>query len=123
VDVLTLDGEPIAAGVIVFAGRTGFTVKCAYDETYASYSAGLLLELEVIRSFLSERWAARLDAATEDAHVIDSLWPGRVDVADLLFSLSSRSPEWRLAALQRTEDLKRSSKRAIKTLLGQLGLQ
>lgn len=123
VDVLTLDGEPIAAGVIVFAGRTGFTVKCAYDETYASYSAGLLLELEVIRSFLSERWAARLDAATEDAHVIDSLWPGRVEVADLLFSLSSRSPHWRLAALQRTEDLKRSSKRAIKTLLGQLGLQ
>lgn len=123
VDVLTLDDEPIAAGVVVFAGSTGFTVKCAYDETYASYSAGLLLELEVIRSFLSERWAERLDAATEGAHVIDSLWPGRVEVADLLFSLSRRSPEWRLAALQRTEDFKRSLKRAIKTLLGQLGLQ
>ena len=123
VDVLMLNDEPVAAGVIVFAGRTGFTVKCAYDEKYASYSAGLLLELEVIRSFLTERWAERLDAATADAHVIDSLWPGRVEVADLLFSLSRRSPEWRLAALQRTENLKRSSKRAIRNLLGQLGLQ
>jgi len=123
VDILTLNDVPIAAGVIVFAGSTGFTVKCAYDETFASYSAGLLLEVEVIRSFLSERWAERLDAATEDAHVIDSLWPGRVEVADLLFSLSSRSPEWRLAALQRTKNLKRTSKRAIQTLLAQFGLQ
>jgi hypothetical protein len=123
VDVLTLNDTPIAAGVIVFTGRTGFTVKCAYDETYASYSAGLLLELEVVRSFLSEKWAERLDAATEDAHVIDSLWPARIEVADLLFSLSRRSPEWRLAALQRTLNLKRSSKRAIKTLLAQLGLK
>lgn len=123
VDVLTLNDNPIAAGVIVFAGRTGFTVKCAYDERYASYSAGLLLECEVIRCFLSERWAERLDAATDGEHVIDSLWPGRVEVADLVFSLSRRSPEWHLAALQRTENLKRSSKRAIKTLLGQLGLQ
>ena len=123
VDVLTLNDNPIAAGVIVFAGRTGFSVKCAYDERYANYSAGLLLEREVIRCFLSERWAERLDAATEGEHVINSLWPGRVEVADLVFSLSRRSPEWHLAALQRTENLKRSSKRAIKTLLGQLGLR
>jgi hypothetical protein len=119
-DMLMLNKEPIAAGITVFAGRTGYTVKCAYDETYSSYAVGLQLELEVMRSFLSERWADRLDAATQDAHVIDSLWPGRVEVADMIFSLSPRSPEWRVTAIQRLEHLKRCSKRAINSLLAQL---
>jgi hypothetical protein len=42
----------------VFAGGTGFTVKCTYDEAYRSYSAGMLLETEVIRSFVAERSVA-----------------------------------------------------------------
>lgn len=119
-DVLKLDNEPIAVGITIVTGRTGFTVKCAYDEAYSKYSAGLQLEVEVMRSFLSERWADRLDAATEDAHVIDSLWPGRMEVADLIFSLSARSPEWRIAAIQNVKNLKRTSKRALRGMLARL---
>jgi hypothetical protein len=119
-DTLMLDDQPVAVGITVFAGRTGFTIKCAYDETYRSYAVGLQLELEVMRSFLSERWADRLDGATSDAHVIDSLWPGRVEVADMIFSLSPRSAEWRVAAIQRLGNLKRSSKRAVKSVLAPL---
>ena len=52
-DVLTLDGRPIAVNLTVFAGSTGFTVKGSYDENYQSHAAGLLLEVEMIRSFLS----------------------------------------------------------------------
>ena len=122
-DMLRLDNQPVAVGITVFAGRTGFTVKCAYDETYRSYAVGLQLELEVMRSFLSERWADRLDGATSDAHVIDTLWPGRMEVADMIFSLSARSSEWRIAAIQRVGDLKSSSKRAAKTVLEGLRLR
>ena len=50
-DVLTLDGVPIAVSLIAIAGRTGFTIKSCYDEAYRSYSAGLLLEVEVIPQF------------------------------------------------------------------------
>jgi CelD/BcsL family acetyltransferase involved in cellulose biosynthesis len=99
-DVLRLNDVPIAVGLIVFAGQTGFTVKCCYDEKYRSYSAGLLLELEVIRSFFAERWAERLDSGTAGAHVIDGLWSGRIEVADLIFSLAPRGANLRLAALQ-----------------------
>ena len=119
-DMLTLDGVPIAVSLIVFAGGTGFAVKCTYDETYRSYSVGLLLEVEVIRSFLSERWASRLDAATAGAHVIDSLWSGRIEVADLIFSLSPRYPERRLAVFQHAEKVKTNFKGAIKRSLTRL---
>ena len=80
----------------MFSGTTGFTVKGAYDEAYAGYSAGLLLEQEVIRSFLNENWASRLDAATDGSHVIDCLWPEKVEVAELTFSLASRAARQRL---------------------------
>ncbi len=86
VDLLLLNDRPIAAGVIVFAGETGFTVKGAYEEEYSRFSAGLLLEVEVLKSFLENKWAKRLDAATAGAHVIDRFWPERVKVADLIFS-------------------------------------
>jgi hypothetical protein len=113
VDLLTLNGVAIAAGVVVFSGNVGFTVKCAYDERYRSYSAGLLLELEVIRSFLQGDWAERLDGGTLGAHVIDELWTDRIQVADLLLSFSTLQPKLRLATLKGWIDIKREVKQAI----------
>ena len=119
-DVLTLDGKPIAVGLITFAGRTGFTVKCTYDETYRSYCAGLLLEIEVMRSVLSEKWADRLDGGTDGTHVIDGLWSGRVEVADLMFSTASRCPELRLSVCRRVDQMGRNAKSGTKQALAWL---
>ena len=117
-DLLLLNGKPIAAGMIVMTGNTGFTVKGAYDEAYAKFSAGLLLEVEVLKSFLSDKWASRLDAATAGEHVIDRLWPDRVKVADLVFSLAAHVPALRLKAHLRVLDAKQAVKDRIKRLLG-----
>lgn len=116
-DLLTLNGAPIAVSLITLAGRTGFAVKASYDESYRSYSPGLLLEIEVIRSFLSGSWASRLDAATAGAHVIDSLWSGQIEVADLIFSLSPRYPKLRLSALQISDQTRRNIRAGIKRLV------
>ena len=114
------DGTPIAVSLIAFMGRTGFTLKCSYDEAYRSYSAGLLLETDVIRSFLSENWADRLDSATAGPHVIDGLWPQRIEVADLMFSLSPRAAELRLSALQMSEQMQKNLKSTTKQCLAWL---
>jgi CelD/BcsL family acetyltransferase involved in cellulose biosynthesis len=106
-DVLTLNGQAIAVSLVAFAGDTGFTVKCAFDEAYRSYSAGLLLELEVIRSLFAEKWARRLDAATAGAHVVDDLWSGRVVVGDLIFSVVHRHPEMRFRLFRLFDSLER----------------
>jgi hypothetical protein len=119
-DVLAVAGKPIAVGLTLFAGRTGFAVKCAYDENYRAYAAGLLLEVEVMRSFLTEGWALRLDSGTDGKHVIDEFWPGRLEVADLIFSCAPRYPHWRMSAFQRSEQVKQTAKRAAKSLIDQL---
>ncbi len=116
-DVLNLSGQPIAVSLTAFANRTGFTVKCTYDEDYRRYSAGLLLEVEVIRSFLEEKWARHLDSATAGAHVIDALWPGRTEVGDLMFSLSPRYSLTRLSALKTADQARQSTKITLKRYL------
>jgi hypothetical protein len=118
--VLTLNGAPIAVSLMAVAGHTGFTVKCCYDEAYRSYGAGLLLEVEVIRSFLSGNWAGRLDSATAGDHVIGSLWPGRIEIADLMFSLAPRGARLRLSALQRSDAVQRKSRAGLKHCLARL---
>ncbi len=117
VDLLLLDGQPIAAGVIVFSGTTGFTVKGAYDESFANYGAGLILEQEVIKSFLTERWAGRLDAATNGSHVIDYLWPDKVSVVNLVFSLAESGASSRLKTLLMTNKLASDAKSHLKRIL------
>jgi hypothetical protein len=116
-DLLLLDGKPIAAGLTVFSGQTGFTVKCAYDEAYASYGTGLLLEVEVVKSFLTERWAERLDAATNGVHAIDRLWPDRLGVTDLVFSFAPIAPQARLAAYKHVQVRISQTKSLLKRLL------
>ena len=116
-DVLTLDGAPIAVSLVVFAGRTGFAVKSTYDETYRNCSAGLLLEVEMLRSFLSGNWVGRLDAATAGTHILDSLWPEKIEVADLIFSLSPRFPRIRLSAFHVSDQITRNVRGAIKRSL------
>ena len=119
-DVLTLNGEAIAVSLVALAGRTGFAVKSCYDETYRSYCAGLLVELELVRSFLSGKWAGRLDSATAGTHVLDDLWSGRVEVADLIFSLSPRCPALRLSALHAAAQTTRKIKAGLKRMLTRL---
>jgi CelD/BcsL family acetyltransferase involved in cellulose biosynthesis len=118
VDLLVLNGRPVAAGMILFSGNTGFTIKGAYDEAYAKFSVGLLLEMEVIRSFLSEAWASRLDAATAGDHVIDQFWPDRVPVGGFAFSLAPVAASFRLRVFLSRLVLRQQLKEKAKKMLG-----
>lgn len=119
-DMLTLNGAPIAVSLVLLAGSTGFTVKCTYNEEFRSYSPGLLLEESVVRGFLNEGWAARLDAATAGEHVIDSLWPSRVQVADLAFSFAKNIPDARLRAFERSNQARINAKTFAKRALARV---
>lgn len=117
IDLLLLDERPIAASVIVLSGGTGYALKSAYDERYRKCSAGLLLELEVVRSFLEGHWAERLDAATDGEHVIDFLWPHRQRIADIAISVSNKPGDGNLARFVAAQQALRSFKRTAKAVL------
>jgi len=52
--------------------------------------------------------------------VLDSLWPGRTEVADLMFTLAPRLAPLRLSALARAVHAKRAAKTAVKALLARV---
>jgi CelD/BcsL family acetyltransferase involved in cellulose biosynthesis len=113
-DILSLDDKPIAVGLMARAGRTGFTVKCTYDEDYRRYGVGLLLEEDFIRSLLAEKFVDRVDSATNGEHVIDGLWPERIEVGDLIFSADPRMTKNRFALLMRIDHCRRTAKQALR---------
>ena len=124
-DMLSLDGKAIAVGLTIQVGRVGFTIKCAYDETYRNYAPGLLLEEDVIRDFLSNDWADRLDSGTYAGHVIESLWSGTMRVADLVICTDAVHGKRRLkdfiAAEHRLRGMAQSAKKAGQRQLGVKG--
>src|SRR5262249_18689606 len=75
---LHLYGLPIAYKVNFLSGDGSFAFKIAFDEEYARYSPGVLLELENIR-LLHERTQIRwMDScANPDRFMINQLWTDR----------------------------------------------
>jgi CelD/BcsL family acetyltransferase involved in cellulose biosynthesis len=77
VDVLTLDGAPIAAGVQLEAGEGQLFWRTAYDERHARHSPGVMLDLAVTRRILQAGRPA-LDSGMGPFTNPDSqIWPGR----------------------------------------------
>jgi len=85
IDMLALDGRPVAMLVSVIAGATAFTWKIAYDETFARFSPGAQLMLEAAPRIFAETSVSRIDSCADAGHpMIDRLWPGRMVVGTLV---------------------------------------
>ncbi|RPF72663.1 GNAT family N-acetyltransferase [Aurantiacibacter spongiae] len=74
---LTLDGRPIAMLATFLAGRGAFSFKTAFDEDYARFSPGVLLQCEALR--LIERGGTNWvdSCAGADHPMIDHFWRER----------------------------------------------
>lgn len=91
IDSLLLDGRPLAISLNIVGGDgTAFTPKCAYDESWRSFSPGLLLEYFVIQAFYERQTFSKMDSATTvGGHVIAGLWNDKAEMGDLI--IRSRS--------------------------------
>lgn len=76
---LNLDGTPVAMQVNLFAGEAGFAFKVAYDEEFARFSPGILLELEAVHSFHARPGFQWVDSCTGASRAaVERLWPERI---------------------------------------------
>ena len=85
IDSIDVDHQPIAMVVTFAAGETAFAWKIAYDETYARYSPGAQLMLEVAGGIFSDPTIRQIDScASADHPMIDHLWSGRMTLGTLV---------------------------------------
>lgn len=88
---LFLAGEPIAMKCNFLTGDGGFTLKIAFDERYAKFSPGVLLELEMIRVLHQMPSVNWLDSCAIAKHpMIDRLWIDRRAIQHRVVSTGSR---------------------------------
>jgi hypothetical protein len=92
---LSAGGAPIAAIVTLKSGATAWCWKIAYDESYARFSPGVQLLLEVTQALLDDPGVSRADSCATAGHpMIDHVWRERLGLADHLVRVG---PQQRLA--------------------------
>jgi CelD/BcsL family acetyltransferase involved in cellulose biosynthesis len=74
---LDLDGHPIAMLVTFMAPPGAFTFKIAFDEDYARFSPGVLIQLEYLKILDRDDIGWTDSCAVENHPIINSLWRER----------------------------------------------
>lgn len=101
---LDLDGRPIAMLVNFLAAPGSFSFKTTYDEAYARFSPGVLIQIDNL-AILERADIAWMDScAAADHPMIDSLWTERRDVIRVTVRLAGPRRTAIFAACRAVED-------------------
>ena len=110
-----LDGKPIAMLVNFLTPPGAFSFKTAFDEGYARYSPGVLLQIENL-ALLDRDGIDWCDScAAQDHPMIDSLWSGRRAIGRYSVAIGGRAKRATFAALLAAEKAKAKLKGRTKT--------
>jgi CelD/BcsL family acetyltransferase involved in cellulose biosynthesis len=116
---LDCGGRPIAMAVVLKSGDRAFFWKIAYDESYAAFSPGVLLTLELGHALLADPGIALIDScATADHPMIDHLWGERMTLADVL--VASDRDRRRFSAALAYELTRRNLRSLLKAIVQRL---
>jgi CelD/BcsL family acetyltransferase involved in cellulose biosynthesis len=85
---LALDGRPIAILANFFAPPGGFTFKIAFDESYARFSPGVLIQIENLQVLERPDIAWMDSCAVENHPMINSLWSERRSIVRVTVPLA-----------------------------------
>jgi len=91
IDSLELADIPIAMGVALKSGASGYFWKTAYDEQFARFSPGVQLTLELTQAQLAQTDITSTDSCAVSNHpMIDHIWRDRISIANVLIPLNAR---------------------------------
>jgi CelD/BcsL family acetyltransferase involved in cellulose biosynthesis len=113
-----LDGRAIAAAIVLRSGRSVWFWKIAYDESFARFSPGVMLSVELTGELLEDSTIARADSCAAANHpMIDRLWRERLALCDRLIAVRPSAP---FARARRLEGLRAGAIAWAKKLQGLL---
>jgi CelD/BcsL family acetyltransferase involved in cellulose biosynthesis len=99
VALLRVDGEVIAAQVLMYCGTTAYTWKTAFDAKYGKYSPGTLLIDRITDELFAGPEILAINSCAAEASFMAQLWAGRQTMVDMLIDVGSgKSLGYRLEA-------------------------
>lgn len=82
---LVVEGQTVAMKCNLLAGEMIFCFKIAFDERWARFSPGILLEVEMVRIFHESPGVEMIDSCADAGNpMINRLWPDRRPLATVL---------------------------------------
>jgi len=112
VALLRVDGEAIAAQVLMYCGSTAYTWKTAFDARFSKYSPGALLVDRITEELFAGPDIQAINSCAAEDSFMGQLWAGRCAMVDMLFdigpgkSLGYRIEAGRLLGYERLRKLR-----------------
>jgi CelD/BcsL family acetyltransferase involved in cellulose biosynthesis len=98
---------PVAAAVVLRHQDRAFYFKLGVDETFARFSPGVQLTLELTRHLCADPAIAMADSTANAGHsMIEPIWRGRLAIGDVLIPLRRNDPA--VAAVRAALSLRKS---------------
>jgi CelD/BcsL family acetyltransferase involved in cellulose biosynthesis len=88
--LLRVNGQPIAAQVLLYSGRMAYTWKTSFDADYARYSPGALLIERLTESLFASDAVDAIESCSPEGSFMQQLWSGQRTSVDLLVELRGR---------------------------------
>lgn len=125
IHALTLDGKLIASLIVFVESGCAYTWKTAYDETFAAFSPGTLLMIEVTGRHLDDPNIDMTDScAVPDHPVMSRLWSERRPMGTVVVGLTpdsdrlARQAASQLHLYRETRNMARILRNRVRALLG-----
>ncbi len=110
--MLRVDGVAIAAKCDLLAGTGAFAFKIGFDEAYARFSPGVLLEVECIRQIHQNAELHWMDSCAVRNHpMINRLWSERRTLQSMVIATGRGRGEFVVAGLSLLRHFKRAARR------------
>jgi hypothetical protein len=112
VALLRVNGEAVAAQVLMYCGSTAYTWKTAFDATFGKYSPGTLLIDRVTEDLFAGPDIQAINSCAAEESFMAQLWAGRRTMVDMLIdvgpgkSLGYRMEAGRLLGYQHLRSLR-----------------
>lgn len=88
---LYLDEKLIAGTINLITQDRMYSFKGAYDESYASYSPGILLDVWMMEQQLESETISELDSCTDQGHPLGEIWLDRKKVEECFCVIADSS--------------------------------
>jgi CelD/BcsL family acetyltransferase involved in cellulose biosynthesis len=90
VALLRVNGQAVAAQVLLYCGTTAYTWKTAFDAEFSKFSPGALLVDKVTERLFAGSNIAAIESCSPEGGFMNQIWDGRRTTVDLLADVRAK---------------------------------
>jgi CelD/BcsL family acetyltransferase involved in cellulose biosynthesis len=90
VALLRVNGNPVAAQVLLYCGTTAYTWKTSFDVEFSKFSPGALLVDKMSEQLFADGGIEAIESCSPDGGFMNQIWDGRRATVDMLADVGAR---------------------------------